>query len=296
VISTVDPESRHGHKTAARGFDGYKGHISEDPDSEVIVVCDVTAGNVGDGQAATPLVDEALEQARSQQQHEPAVEVFGDASYGTAEIVERLEAANVEVFVKVQEPAPPKKGYFSKSDFDVDLEAQTVRCPAGKLVVIRAVNGGDVVGRASFGTHCSDCPLKDKCTTSKEGRVVRIHCNEDTLQRNRKRQQSAEWKQYYRSNRPKVERKFGHLMRRRHGGRRARVRGTARVRADFSLLCAVANLQRLAVLGVSLGGGYRGAVDALNALLGRLWQLLGAKSHFPAPQFTARNALLLHAA
>src|SRR5664279_5464354 len=27
VISTVDPETRHGHKTAARGFDGYKGHI-----------------------------------------------------------------------------------------------------------------------------------------------------------------------------------------------------------------------------------------------------------------------------
>ena len=26
VISTVDPEARHGHKTAARGFDGYKGH------------------------------------------------------------------------------------------------------------------------------------------------------------------------------------------------------------------------------------------------------------------------------
>ena len=24
VISTVDPETRHGHKTAARGFDGYK--------------------------------------------------------------------------------------------------------------------------------------------------------------------------------------------------------------------------------------------------------------------------------
>ena len=28
VISTVDPEARHGHKTAARGFDGYKGHAA----------------------------------------------------------------------------------------------------------------------------------------------------------------------------------------------------------------------------------------------------------------------------
>lgn len=27
IISTVDPEARHGHKTSARSFDGYKEHI-----------------------------------------------------------------------------------------------------------------------------------------------------------------------------------------------------------------------------------------------------------------------------
>ena len=44
------------------------------------------------------------------------------------------------------------------------------------------------------------------------------------------------WKAGYRATRPKVERKIGHLMRRRHGERRARVRGKARVAADFALL------------------------------------------------------------
>ena len=39
-------------------------------------------------------------------------------------------------------------------------------------------------------------------------------------------------------------------MRRRHGGRHARVRGTAKVDADFPLLAAAANLARLAVLGL----------------------------------------------
>ena len=43
VISTVDSEARHGHKTSHRGFDGYQGHIAIDPDAEAI-----TAGNVGD--------------------------------------------------------------------------------------------------------------------------------------------------------------------------------------------------------------------------------------------------------
>ncbi len=36
IISTVDPEARHGHKTAAHGFDGYKGHLALDPDAELI--------------------------------------------------------------------------------------------------------------------------------------------------------------------------------------------------------------------------------------------------------------------
>src|SRR5664279_1285299 len=36
VISTVDPQARHGHKTAAHGYDGYKAHVAIDPDSEVI--------------------------------------------------------------------------------------------------------------------------------------------------------------------------------------------------------------------------------------------------------------------
>ncbi len=41
-------------------------------------------------------------------------------------------------------------------------------------------------------------------------------------------------------------------MRGRHGGRRARVRGRAKVNADFNLLAAAVNLARLATLGVTI--------------------------------------------
>ena len=59
----------------------------------------------------------------------------------------------------------------------------------------------------------------------------------------------------YTATRPKVERKIGHLMRRRHGGRRVRVRGTTKVAADFSLLAAAVNLARLGVLGLRQTAG-----------------------------------------
>lgn len=59
VISTVDPAG-HGHKTSARGFDGYKGHIAIDPDSEIITAAEATPGNSGDAEVAESLLGDML--------------------------------------------------------------------------------------------------------------------------------------------------------------------------------------------------------------------------------------------
>jgi len=56
VISIVDPDARHGRKSAAGGFDGYKGHIATDPDSELITDTAVTAGNAADASTAKELI------------------------------------------------------------------------------------------------------------------------------------------------------------------------------------------------------------------------------------------------
>jgi hypothetical protein len=59
VISTVDPEARHGHKSRNRRFDGYKAHVSVDPDSELIDEVTVTPANVPDADAVGDLVGDA---------------------------------------------------------------------------------------------------------------------------------------------------------------------------------------------------------------------------------------------
>ena len=91
--------------------------------------------------------------------------------------------------------------------------------------------------------------MRAQCTTAKEGRSIAVGPNEAVLARARARQHDPAWITDYRATRPKVERKIAHLMRRRHGGRRARVRGRLRVAADFSLLAAAVNLARLSTLG-----------------------------------------------
>ena len=246
VISTVDPEARHGHKTQSRSFDGYKGHIAVDPDSEIIVQTQVTPGNTGDAEVTDQLLSDVLGQD-PQANKAASVEAYGDASYGTADNVEKLEAAGIEANVKVQAPSAAK-GKFSKNHFAIYIESKTVRCPAGHVVEIAPSKDGG--GTAVFGSRCAGCPLREKCTESKEGRSISVHPKEATLKEARERQKAPEWKAKYRSTRPKVERKFGHMMARRHGGRRARVRGCGRVCQDFALLGAAINLKRLAVLGV----------------------------------------------
>ncbi len=114
---------------------------------------------------------------------------------------------------------------------------------------------GSASGPASpFGAACRTGPLAARCTTAPYGRTITIHY-ETQLAAARERQASPAWKAGYQATRPKVERKIGHLMRRRHGGRRARVRGQAKAAADFALLAAAVNLARLGRLGLACHSG-----------------------------------------
>ena len=296
VISTVDPQARHGHKTSARGFDGYKGHIAIDPDSEIVTATEVTAANAGDAGAAADLLasdlpeqsgddrDGVTTNARNDSGDDgtgvganldagaagAAVDagatadldttpdaaqqlvVYGDAAYGAGPLLATLESVGAQIMTKVQ-PPPAQGGRFAKDRFTIDLAAAAVTCPGQVTVAIRAAKSGG--GTAAFGAACTGCPLAAQCTTSDAGRTVTITAFEVQLARARAAQADPRWRADYTATRPKVERKIGHLMRRRHGGRRARVRGTTKVAADFSLLAAAVNLARLGAVGLRRATG-----------------------------------------
>ena len=177
VISTVDPQARHGHKTSARGFDGYKGHIAIDPDSEIITATEVTPGNSGDAEAAEGLLaemlpgDQAAPRPRTAGRPRPPAgdgrpAVYGDAAYGSGELIGRLDDAGIDNGIKCQPPAAVKD-HFPKDRFTIDLDAQAVTCPAGVTAPIRAATGRHA-GAARFGAACRTCPLAAQCTTAKE--------------------------------------------------------------------------------------------------------------------------------
>jgi len=260
VISTVDPDARHGHKTKARGFDGYKGHVAVDPDSEIITDTVVSPANAGDASVAEDLLDDLTsddrtDTAESADDTNAATPdndvdrptVYGDAAYGSGEFLDHLAQADIDSRCKTQPPTAPG-GRFAKDRFTIDLEADTVTCPAGVTVTIHRAANGD--GMAYFAEACASCPLRAQCTNAEGGRTIRVGRYEQRLADARSQQQDPDWAADYRATRPKVERKLGHMMRRRHGGRRARVRGRSKVDTDFNLLAAALNVARLGVLGV----------------------------------------------
>lgn len=263
VISTVDPQARHGHKTAARGFDGYKGHLAADLDSENITNIKVSAGNVGDGAVAANLIEDLLNphdaspaaQDDATEKDEPdQPDVYGDAAYGSGEFQDTLANNNIRSHCKTQPPNAPA-GRFAKDQFDINLTDDTVTCPAGRTTPIQ--RGKDGAGTAYFGQACAGCPLRAQCTDARDGQTVGVGVFEQRLADARAEQKDPDWAADYRATRPKIERKIGHLMRRKHDGRRARVRGKLKVDADFNLLAMATNLARLAVLKAhSTPGGW----------------------------------------
>jgi hypothetical protein len=201
----------------------------------------VTPGNAGDAAVAPDLLADELAGGQN-----TPLAVYADSAYASGELLATLEDAGTTLRIKAQ-PAVGVGGRFSTDDFGIDHAAGSVTCPAGRTVPLRR-HRSELV--ASFGPVCRSCPLVARCTTSREGRVIRVGHHHASLVRARQARRDPAWRDDYRATRPRVERRIAHLVRRRHGGRRARVRGRLKVGADFSLLAAAVNLARLAVLGL----------------------------------------------
>jgi hypothetical protein len=273
LISTVDVEARHGHKSRARTFDGYKSHLSVDPDGELITNVAVTAANTADREVIDELLDEpatgapgggtesvagepgadntVADASDSQNSSESkGFEVYGDSAYAGGATLDEQTRRGHDMRAKV--PAVRNANGYSKDQFRVDLAGGTVTCPADHTVSIRAGLRHRV---ARFGVLCQSCPLRAECTKSRRGRVISIHPQEAALQHAKTRQRDPGWQQDYRANRPVVERKISHFTRRPWGGRKARCRGHERILTDILARASAINLARLATLGLHHGPG-----------------------------------------
>lgn len=236
LISVHDPEMRHGRKSSSHRFNGHKAQVAVDTDTQLITAVDVLPGNAADAAQALEVVD-ASEAATGCQ----VVEVLGDCAYGAGETRAEFAAAGRTLIAKV--PDLQNQGYFAKTDFQIDLEAGTCRCPNQQMTSdLRSVKGGG--GTFVFASEmCAACPLRAYCTRGRSGRTVQVHPQEALLQQARQLQRSPAFGEA-RRRRQVVEHRLARLVQ--LGIRQARCVGRIKTLFQVCLAAAVANLTLLA--------------------------------------------------
>ncbi len=237
VISTVDPEARHMHKSRSSYRDGYNAHIAVEPETGIITASTLTPANTPDGPVGVDLLDG----------EEPGLQVLADSAYGSGKTRAALRKAKHTQAIKPLPLARPKiEGGYNRDDFVVDHDKRTVTCPQGHTVTIAAK------GAAKFGRRCRDCPLRQQCTTAKDGRTLRISDHDDELVTARQVWNNKTFLADYRKYRPMVERSIAWIVT--NGHRRVRYRGVEANRTQLALRVAAINLRRLVNLGLNHNG------------------------------------------
>lgn len=232
IISVGDPEMRHGRKSKTKLFNGYKRHVA-------------TVNRLVVGTAVEPAND---------REHLPAGRLLGavaahgelaildiDRGYLPAPEVEELFRSNVTVHSRPWNNNT-NKGFFTKSDFEIDIATREVTCPAGHTATARPS------GTAYFSVdHCRPCELKQRCTKAAH-RSVTLHRQEDLLIQLRKNTKSPSGRAELRK-RVAVEHRLARVGA--IQGNRARYKGARKNEFDLNRAASVANLQEIARLAAA---------------------------------------------
>jgi transposase len=248
IISLSDPQMRHGRKSKAHLFNGFKVVVSTEQSSELILdIADVTASG-SDGEHLMPTIERVEANAGVTVER-----VLGDGAFGSGE--NRAACARdpehvIDLVAPLARPANPE---VDKSAFQIDLTAQTATCPKGQTVAgCPGTKGGLPMTKFTFArSDCEACSLFAACVQSKvTGRTVQAGPYEAYLQAARARQDTDDFALLYRL-RAAIERKIAELVV--AGMRGTRYVGEPKRQLQRLWTGAVVNLRRLFSLAEAKG-------------------------------------------
>jgi transposase len=229
-ISVEDAQMRHGRKSRSALFDGYKRHVLRDLDTGLIVAAGITPANVPEASVTDDIAADLNAAGLT------LAELHIDRGYLASALV-RDRGPDLAIYCKAWRVRNTTGGY-AKGQFTLDFAAGQLTCPAG---VSMPFQPGTTV---HFPKHtCAACPLRQRCTTSSNGRSVAIHPHEALLAELRQRQQTPAGRAKLRE-RVQVEHALAHIGH--WQGRRARYRGTRKNLFDLRRVAAVHNLHVIA--------------------------------------------------
>jgi len=191
--------------------------------------------HTGPQAAADPGADDDGPQGTADGQR---LEMYGDSAYGSGQARADYRDGGHDTVIKPGPLRPAVPGGFTIDDFTVSEQDGTVTCPNG---VTRQMSTNRAV---TFGAACAGCPLRERCTTARDGRSMTIHPHEGLLREARAQARTPEFRQAC-PTRSSIERTIAWIDT--CNGRRIRLRyiGTARNDAWLHNRCAGLNLRTL---------------------------------------------------
>lgn len=236
-----DPEARLTHKYG-RSVLGYKDHRVVDDRYGIITATLTTAAAVDEG-AMLPAVLEAHQRNTGLIPTEPTA----DKAYGTVANYCLLQQCGCTPCIPhKQVREDPDK--FPRARFVYDSQADVYHCPAGQTLHRRGVPSEDRYRYQTARGVCESCPLRAQCTASAGGRVLSRQVRQDAIDWADHCLSPAQRRARMRRRKIRAEGSFADAANR-HGYKRARWRGQARVTIQNLLIATTQNLRKLVRYG-----------------------------------------------
>ncbi len=240
IESPHETEVRYGEKRG-QTWQGYKAQVSETAeakgDPNFITDMGVTDAQLSDHPALPPI------QQRLEERGVPPSETYVDQAYVSTTQLAQSTQRGIRLMGPLPEMPPSPK--FPIGDFEIDWEQHLALCPAAKVSTHCSLAERPDGAREYwfyFGSQCVSCPLRERCTSARDGRTLTIHEHHAYLvARQAEMQTEAFWEAMKR--RPPIEGTISQLVR--QGLRRARYRGLRKVNLQAIFLAIAVNLKRL---------------------------------------------------
>lgn len=242
VQSPHEPEARYSKKRGTEWV-GYKVQVTETAYAEeanFVTDIDTVDANDDDSEVVDNIHARLEERDLKPQKH------YVDKGYVSGDNIAHSAAREIELYGPIAADTSIKPQGFKQADFDLDFERQVATCPAGQTSVSwleRPQDDGSVGAHVLFRHICETCPHRTHCAPGSSGRSLEIHPHCAEIRARRDEMQTQDFKQEMK-HRSAIEGTLSELVRK-HGLRRARYRGKAKVRLQHLFTGAAVNLKRL---------------------------------------------------
>jgi len=251
LVNPTDKDARTAatSKGKAKVKAGYKTHMMVDDDSDLITAVEATPMNVEDGTQLQALLEQYQER-----EGELPKQLAADTAYADGENRRVLGEGEVEAFIPEPAPKARQDGKFAAHEFAYDAEAKRLTCPGGNAST-RYTDQGAKKGWNYYFTRevCANCPLKERCLGGgeldggvKHGKTVFVSYYRCLHDKARVKSKTDAHRQAMKK-RLHIERKLAEALVHR-GMRRARYRGTWRVRIQAYLTATSLNITTMVKL------------------------------------------------